>query len=361
MRIDVFRTLRGAVTLRAWLAALGWLATSLWTQPALAQRVVLVRPAQSDLALAEACNRLRGELSMHGFEVVVVPPSSTSPGTLSAVAERHSAVASVTFARSGGHATADVWVSDRVTGKTTIRTVSTSAGTEGPSLLALRSVELLRISLQKFPKRSPPPADVVGAEPQRASETAPRRADAGAEAQPRRATNASWWLQLEAAALLPLPQPQPAFDPSVSIGHRPWERGELRATLAIPLLGAQLDRAQAGASAEVRFLLALGEIGWAAHTAERTSVDVGGGLGAAQLQTHGQAAPPWVGQSDTQWVAAGGLGAGLTWSPFDQLGFRLATRCLWLRPRPVLSLAGARLTIGDPLLVTSTGVALVLQ
>jgi hypothetical protein len=107
-----------------------------------------------------------------------------------------------------------VWIGDRVTGKTSIRTVSRSAGTEAPSRLALRSAEMLRASLREFRSRSPPPGEIVGAEPQRASAEVLRWADTGAAGKAKRAHNANWWLQLEAAALVPLPQPRIAFDPA---------------------------------------------------------------------------------------------------------------------------------------------------
>src|SRR5207248_74460 len=78
------------------------------------------------------------------------------------------AVASVSLVRSEGLATADVWISDRVTGKTTMRTIATAENREAPSVLAVRAVDLLRTSLREFSAGEGPPSDVVGASPERA-------------------------------------------------------------------------------------------------------------------------------------------------------------------------------------------------
>ena len=120
--------------------------------------------------LTEAFNRLRGELTMHGFEVEIqTAEGAISPENLAQRAESSEAVASVSFVRNEAYATADIKISDRVTGKTSIRTIATPAGTDSPSLLALRAVELLRSSLREFGPKPEPPKDIVGASPGRAS------------------------------------------------------------------------------------------------------------------------------------------------------------------------------------------------
>ena len=113
--------------------------------------MILVSPPQADASLSEAFNRLRGELTMHGFEVdVQTTEEAISPENLSERAESSQAVASVSFVRNEGVTSADIKISDRVTGKTLTRTIATPIGTDTASLLALRAVELLRASLREF-------------------------------------------------------------------------------------------------------------------------------------------------------------------------------------------------------------------
>lgn len=107
---------------------------------------------------------------MHGFEVEIqTADDAVSLESLAIRAESVSAVASVSFVRSNGYATADIKISDRVTGKTTVRTIATPEGTDSATLLALRAVELLRGSLREFGPNANPPKDIVGAAPERAT------------------------------------------------------------------------------------------------------------------------------------------------------------------------------------------------
>jgi len=134
------------------------------------QRIILLCPPETDASLTEAFNRLRGELTMHGFEVEVqTSAEAISPENLALRADSVAAVASVSFVRGVGITTADIKISDRVTGKTTIRTIATPEGTDAASLLALRAVELLRTSLREFGPNAKTPQDIVGAAPERAS------------------------------------------------------------------------------------------------------------------------------------------------------------------------------------------------
>ena len=109
---------------------------------------------------------------MHGFEVEIqTSAEAISPEDLASRAESMGAVASVSFVRSAGITTADIKISDRVTGKTSIRTIATPVGSAGASLLALRAVELLRTSLREYWGKGSIPNDIVGAAPERASPT----------------------------------------------------------------------------------------------------------------------------------------------------------------------------------------------
>src|SRR5689334_2649219 len=102
------------------------LVLTLWSALASAQRVVLLRPKTADPALLQAFGRLQGELAVHDFEVIVVDADTDapSPADLARAAEQAHAVSAVSLLRSQGLASADVWISDRVTGKTSMRTIA---------------------------------------------------------------------------------------------------------------------------------------------------------------------------------------------------------------------------------------------
>src|SRR6266498_583506 len=128
-----------------------------------AQRVVLLRPADVDAVLVEAFNRLHAELRLQHFEVTIVDANveARSPDALEEAAKRADALATISFVRHGSKTKVDVWLADRVSGKTTIRTIEPPGGTDVPNVLAIRAVDLLRTSLREF-GGEPPPPDVVG-------------------------------------------------------------------------------------------------------------------------------------------------------------------------------------------------------
>ena len=114
-------------------------------------RVVLVRGADESPALEEVLIRLQAEMTAAGFDAVLVDsPPNSDPRSL---VEQHShdehtftAIAVL----QAGPSSVDVWIGDYITGKTTVRRVSANPNLRHgstASVLALRSVELLRASL----------------------------------------------------------------------------------------------------------------------------------------------------------------------------------------------------------------------
>jgi hypothetical protein len=139
------------------------LALALATHPSRAEppHVVLVGHASEDPALA----RLRAELEALGFQVVEVPAPAEPPAreALEATARAAGAVAAVRLAPASTGRGVEVWIVDRVTGKTVLREVVASASAAD---LAVRVVELLRASLLEMdaphPSRGevPPPVEL---------------------------------------------------------------------------------------------------------------------------------------------------------------------------------------------------------
>jgi hypothetical protein len=124
---------------------------------AAASRVVLLRSAGSDPLPRQAETLLAAELRASGFEVMTRDRSAETElrADIEAAAAASSPIAVLAIATAAG-ATAEIWLSDRVTGKLVIRRFE--AGPEGDpaAALALRAVELLRGSFLEIAIEAPP-------------------------------------------------------------------------------------------------------------------------------------------------------------------------------------------------------------
>lgn len=121
-------------------------------------RVVLSTPEEA----SSVAVRIAAELRALHFEVVQVeaPEGPPSREPLESAARQNNAVAAVRLVPSG--AGVEVWIVDRVTGKTVLREIvsdqARSAAAE--SDIALRVMELLRASLMELNAPRPPPGEV---------------------------------------------------------------------------------------------------------------------------------------------------------------------------------------------------------
>lgn len=129
--------------------------------------------------MVETLVRLRGELISAGFETEIVDgPAPSASGTgdsrsgLEQLATRRGADAVVAIVGDLAPDSVEVWVVDKVTGKSVVRRVPFEPGAAGASkTLAIRAIELLRSSFleidlaardrQNAPGAAPPPPAVV--------------------------------------------------------------------------------------------------------------------------------------------------------------------------------------------------------
>lgn len=137
-----------------------------------AASVMIVRPANSPPVMVETLVRLKGELTSAGFETEIVD-SAASPGDsrvgLEQLAARRGADAVVAIVGDLSPDSVEVWVIDKVTGKSVVRRVPfEAADARASTTLAIRAIELLRssfleIDLAAHDRRNapaPPPAVV---------------------------------------------------------------------------------------------------------------------------------------------------------------------------------------------------------
>jgi hypothetical protein len=137
-------------------------------------RVVLLRPPVTDDVTSDALARVHGELTAAGFDVSVLAqdPALDVRSALETVARELDPIAAFAIVRAAGGNTAEIWVCDRIAGKSVIQSVRLDgAGTPGePSrsvVLAVQAVELLKASLAQYwlasMRRSQPAREIPAA------------------------------------------------------------------------------------------------------------------------------------------------------------------------------------------------------
>ena len=154
------------------------LALLLWAPLAMAATVAIVRPANPPPAMTETLVRLQGELTSVGFATEIIDGSVAGKGKdrdsrtwLEQLAVQRGLDAIVAIVGNVSPDTVEVWIIDKVTGKSVVRRVPFQPQSErAPNTLAIRAIELLRssfleIDLTAGERRSQsvaaPPAAVV--------------------------------------------------------------------------------------------------------------------------------------------------------------------------------------------------------
>jgi hypothetical protein len=301
------------------------LAVLLVALPSAAQRVVVLRPAGADPVLSEAFNRLRAELALQDFEVIVLEGegSELDAEALSDLARREQAFAGISLRRRVESAAADVCIADRVTGKVSQRTLSLSDASDAPAVLAVRAVDLLRSSLREFGPDERASSDVIGVDRGPVPEAVHDWA---------RAPRSSFRLAASAMALLAEPHLGVAFGPTLSLRAQSSERLSLGLVLSGPLLGAELTAD--GGRAGLRQELLLGEVAWTLASTRHFELAPALVVGAYHLDAKGEAVPPLLSRSEQVWSLALGAGveAGVRLS--ERVLVTLTLRALSLSPRP---------------------------
>lgn len=264
-------------------------------------RVVVVA-ADRDRAMVE---RLRAELVAMGFDVTLVPLAEgvSTREALEGAAKLHNAVASmhVTAAARG----IELWVADRVTGKTVLRDVVAPDG-GAHDTIALRAVELLRASLMEMDAPHPPRGDTPAPPSLRAVAGVPPPRAPASGAAPTFATSDVADLAYAAPALRKSPWfgvsigGAAAWSPgglgphaALDVGLRAWvvPRVAIEVAGAVPLTTARHDGAEGYSINRFSLFLAgarveLGPLG------SRVKPSLGGGFALVWLHAEGVGASP---------------------------------------------------------------------
>jgi hypothetical protein len=166
-RASPARTHRGtcrsaAVLVAAAVAALS--AEAAAAPPPAPPKVILLRPPSVPAAVSEALVRLQAELTVEGFDAQVSDADLGADvrASLEKMAPTMAATAVVAVVEGADPASAELWVVDRMTGKTVVRRVHADPNAARiAEVLSVRAVELLRASFLELAITSRPAPDVV--------------------------------------------------------------------------------------------------------------------------------------------------------------------------------------------------------
>ncbi|WP_437813982.1 hypothetical protein [Sorangium sp. So ce1078] len=290
--------------------------------------------------------RVVAELESLGFRAEILDPAAepATRASLEASARRAGAIAAIRVVRSGRGV--EVWIADRVTGKTVLREMAGGADDGGApdrdAALALRVVELLRASLLEASLPAPPPGELPATPEIREKMRVP--APAGEPAPALR-------FSIALGALLSPGGLGVSASADLGLAWMPSEHVGVFVLAALPLSSARIDRSHL--SVDLSALFAGGGVrfatreGWLAP-----SVDLG--LAVVSLWSSGRVVSSGF---------TGGDSAAVTVAPFARLGVALAmTPGLRLLASVIARGVSIQIaehdivTWGQPILLTSAGV-----
>ena len=305
--------------------------------------------------------RLRAELEGLGFRVVTLhdeTPSARKP--LEDSARRAGAMAAVRIAPS--EAGVEVWIVDRVTGKTVLREVvlEDRSAPHADATVALHTVELLRASLLELSLPDAPKGEVEA--PKAAKSLLPHESSKPREAPPQAPPKSTPAIEARAPkrGFLGL-GPALAVSPGgFGISVHALARGGYVFSGAtavcgwalLPTFTTRIESVEGSASTSLGFIGA----GLEQHPkiSERLELTAGAGVGAAWLHAVGAANQPYNGEVASVFAALPFINLGLGIALSSALELRLDGLGGFALPEPVLTFAGREVASwGRPLAVAS--------
>jgi hypothetical protein len=319
-----WRTLAVGLALVATMAArAGWAAT-----------VVLVRPANPKATTAEALVRMHGELVSAGFDVQITATTAGADprASLEQTASGTNVDAVVAILGDASPDFVEVWVIDRVTGKSVVRRIPSQPESDrAAEILAIRAIELLRASLLEVAMASgkepplvpkPPPAEVTrfvqgSLDPRRNSRLAIEVGGSGVAS-----------FDGVGLALLPM------IRLDLAVG---WY-GLMRVTLAGLGTRSNFESSLGSArvSAEVTEQFGLVEAGVRLRPQRRLQPFFSLGAGARHTSAEGRAPWPYQGQTAGQWSFLVDAGTGMRLSLHSRFEIALEVHAQLAHPYPVI-------------------------
>jgi hypothetical protein len=300
--------------------------------PELEHLVILLRPPAVDELTQEALSRINGELSAARFRVIIFPldPASDPVEQVETVGRDLDPVAAFALMRGIGPSaeSVELWISDRLAQRTTIqrmrvRAADPSGGgdvSRAAAVLAVESVELIRVSMADLWPRPAPRATVVPGPP--TDEPPPRTAALG----------------LGVSMLHDFGDLGPTFAPVARIAFgRP---GGFGVSIVARALGPEVDVTQSAGSAHVRRATGWVAVGRSFRPRRALQPLVSLGVGADYLRAAGAAADPALAHTRASWSALAVAGAGLAAQVAPHVDLMLDVEGMVFVPPVVVRIAG---------------------
>jgi len=318
-------------------AAAGWAST-----------VVLVRPVHPVATTAEALVRIHGELVSAGFDVQITETTAGADprASLEQTANGSNIDAVVAILGDGTPGSVEVWVIDRVTGKSVVRRVPNQAGAErAAEILAIRAIELLRASLLEVAMAGDSEAPVVSKPP-------PLEVTRFVKQALESRREAHWAIEVGGSGVASFDGVGPAVLPMIRVAHTLGRYGLVRITAAG--MGTR-SRVQApSGTAEVAQQFGLVEAAFRLRRDRIWRPFFSLGLGARHTLAEGQASWPYQAQSAGQWSFVADAGAGLRLSLASRFEIAIEVHAQFAQPYPVIRFLGSETaTAGHPDLLPS--------
>lgn len=306
-----------------------------------------------DRADDPVAERLRAELGALGFDVETVQAPGLAPSRplLEATARDRGAIAAMRIVPS--RAGVEVWIFDRVTGKTVLREVVTDPDPARPDFetIALRTVELLRASLMEIDAPHPSRGEVRPPPAVRA--IGPRRRPPTRGPRTRLALGPTLALSPGGVG--------PALDLLAEVRLAGPESIGATIVALVPTLPARVADAEAG-SASVLVALLGADLCWRPHGSPRLQPDVGAGAAMVLLHLAGSARSGFVGTTDDTLSVLPYVRGGARLGLWRGIGLVAETLMGLAIPQPSIRFAGSEVAVwGAPLVAASVGLEVALQ
>lgn len=279
-----------------------------WTQGGAALVAVLTPEPNASLTRA-----VRAELQGLGLDVIVLrPPAESGPqrAPLEKAARNVGAVAAIRLV-SSSEGKVEVWVVDRVTGKTVVRDLDSLGTGASDASIAVGTVELLRASLMELHSSEPSRGEVRASPKVQALAlpvaSGPTTAAPPAPSTPRAALSVSSGADLGLGGL------GPSLDARLALWVRLGSRLGARALAGTTLVPARITRPEGAVDSRLQW------VGGAlvydlVDSSQAWLPEVSLGMAGVQIAATGAATPPYAGTHADQWFATPFAGIGCAYA-----------------------------------------------
>ncbi len=241
---------------------------------------------------------------------------------------------------------AELWVIDRVTGKTVVRRVSTEPGSpRAAEVLSIRALELLRASFLEVALAS-------GRTPKVVPQPPPVEVTRWTEAALDDRWRSTWAIEMGGCVLGSLEGLTPSLVPIARLQRSFGDHFLGRVTLAGLGTPSRLDTPSGTADVSLQFGLVEGAWRWRAGTWLQPVLSIG--AGALRVSATGQTAFPYHGISRARWSAVADAGMGVRVPIRGRFELAVEAHVQAARPYPVIRFLDAEVAgAGRPTLISS--------